>query len=264
VFDGAYSVDEAVSAEAVDTASEVERIPARDEPFSALHPDALRRDAQAERIDNRTARVVVNYDSDDGDSDDDSGDETSPLDAPAAYAWTGTQTAEPYTRDVNGEIVATSAGELFDSQPVRVVSRPRLTITRNVGSVNANQLDLATDTINSASFSVPVIQITFAEGTARADSIDFRGPLEENGVTYFQRTTVLALNRRGWDDTFEDRGLYELDDDGNLTPITDAEGNPVLTPYPLDGEGSAASSATAAPAEIEREPYERSNLAVYA
>lgn len=234
-------------------------VAAKGEAFDADHPTTVVVAINYELTGRRSARVVATYE---GPEPDEGGDTTptgaSPLDEPPQFRFGGSLTSEPFFRDVDDQLMTTSAGEEFADLPVRVRPQFTISITRNRSSFNHGTAAAAIPMVNAAA--TLINGTTYAERTLRLDNVTAEGPLERNGVTYWRVTTNLTARAITWDVLLEDRGLYETDDDGQLVPILDANGSPVLTPYPLNGSGKARPNPTDAPAIIDRRAYEVGSL----
>lgn len=199
--------------------------------------------------------VTVQYSSKSGDQPE---EVENPLNRPWEYSYDDTPITEPYFFDVEGLPCANSAGEPFDTLPEREVTIGQITIVRNVASFDDSTAQGYRDKINSDS--VTIRGTTYAAGQLRIRAISAQGPFEENGVTFWRETIVVAKKADKWEHKFEDRGYSELDE-GKLKPILNADGEQVVRPWPLDGSGAAKASPTDEPATLVRKPYLATTLA---
>lgn len=200
-----------------------------------------------------TFEVTVNYSSSSEEQEQAQKTTTSPLAEPTQYSYSDQMFQEPYFRDTDDVPIVNSAGEQYAQMPTRDASRGSITITHNVSSFNdataegyRNKINTASATINGHSY---------AARTLRVRSINATGPSERNGVTYWKETWVILKNLDTWDEVFEDRGLNQLDTNGEPKRILDADGIEVSKPYPLDGNGAAKALPTDAPATGTAKPY---------
>lgn len=194
-------------------------------------------------------KVTVNYSSK---QEDQSQTIENPLSRPTQYSYSDSEVTEPYFRDTDNLPVVNSAGDDFADLPQRGRSVGTIQVTRNVASYNDGTAESYRDLINNSSRTIN--GTIYLANTLRIVGWGATGPHEENGTTFWTETISVAKNVNGWLDTYEDRGLNQLES-GKPKPILDAKNEPVTTPYPLDGSGVAQASATTAPAIITRKPY---------
>lgn len=183
-----------------------------------------------------------------------------PLARPVQFAYDGSLVEEPYFRDTDGNPNTNSAGEDFLDLPQRLRPDATFTFTRNVAAYDdAKRRSFLGHTNSNAT---TLNGRTYAAGTLLVSKWSSSGPNTENDVTFWTETIQVTEAPEGqtWDDEFEDRGYHELDS-GELVPIVGADGQPVRTPYPLDGSGSKQASPTDTPATIVRKPYEATSFA---
>lgn len=174
-----------------------------------------------------------------------------PLNRPAVWHGSFQQIQEvlrdAYLTDANGvniggsKPVVNSAGFLFDPPVMVERSRPVLTITKNIPSLNIFQLNDLVDSVNTVAWKGLEVR------TARCVGVEF-GSGFENGVFFWQVTWTLALKFDKWDLRVLDAGFAERVVTGTdpgpppapiieLRPILDPQGNPITEPVPLDGNG---------------------------
>lgn len=182
---------------------------------------------------------------------------TDPINKPARVTINTVSVTERYFTDTAGNSVVNSAGETFSELPERDAAEVvEFSIVKNVASRRTATLMGLRHTLNAAS--IIVDGVTIAAGKAKLEEISYSDEqVVDNGaggtVSYYVETLKIVA-RSSWDDVFDDRGLNELDG-GELKPILDTNGDPVVLPYPLDGSGGPQSSPTTAPAQITRKPY---------
>ena len=184
------------------------------------------------------------------------GFEPNPLNRPPEVSGGFDNQTEPYQYDINGDPVSTSAGELLASALERETSEVSISISANE-SVSWVARYSFNNKINAASFSVD--GVTIPAGLAKISGISGNKQSENvngNNFNYWKNTYIVKVRPEGWDHLYDDRGLYELGPTSLPQRIKDIDGLDVTKPYPLDGSGAAAASATAIPATIIRKPYE--------
>lgn len=130
-----------------------------------------------------------------------------------------------------GEGVRNSAGELFDPPPMKDISRPVLTITRNEGIVNAIALMDFADSVNAETF------LGAAPRQLKMECPQFRRVFE-NGLGFWTVTYQMTFKRETWDTQLLDHGSYYLDAGSTAakTKFTDVEGNPITGNLGANGD----------------------------
>lgn len=165
-----------------------------------------------------------------------------PLDRAPIWKVSFQQTEQVVTRTfANGEDIVNSAGLPFDPPLTIEVSRPLISCTWNVATLNLDKLELLQDAVNAEPyFGRPA-------RTLRCVGIE-AGSGFENGVGFWTVTVTLAYNRDTWDVRVLDAGyaVKRTEDwEGTGTPtvrwvkIKDPYGNEATEPVPLDGAGQA-------------------------
>lgn len=173
-----------------------------------------------------------------------------PLNRPAIWRGSFQQIQEvlrdAYLTDANGDNiggskpVVNSAGFLFDPPVMVERSRPTLTITKNIPSLNIFALNDVVDSVNKTAWKGLEIR------TARLVGVEFQSGLE-NGVFFWTVSWTFALKFDKWDIRVLDAGLAERvvvpsvpgqpGPQYEIRPILDPQGNPITEPVPLDGNG---------------------------
>lgn len=246
-FAGDGSVHSAKDAESASDGSNT--IPTIGAAWSSGDPAKVKgRNATKGEQDQHTYEVTVSYSSESGSV------ETieNPLARPTDYSYEDESVTEPYFRDTDDAPVVNSAGDDFQDLPERERVVGNITITRNVATFNDATAQGYRDKINNADKTIN--GVTYLARVLRIRSWTATGPHEENDVTFWTETIKIGKRVDTWDDFFEDRGLNELEG-GQPKPITDADGQAIQLPYPLDGSGAKKANATDAPAIITRKPY---------
>lgn len=163
-----------------------------------------------------------------------------PLDRAPIWKVSFQQTTEVVTRTfANGEDILNSAGLPFDPPITIEVSRPLISVTWNVATLNLDKIDLLQDGVNNAEF------FGRAARTLRCVGIE-AGSGFENGVHFWTVTVTLAYNRDTWDIRVLDAGYAvkkteDFEGNGSTTErwvkVKDPYGNEATEPVPLDGAG---------------------------
>jgi hypothetical protein len=184
-----------------------------------------------------------------------------PLLRPAEIVWGSTESTETFFRDANGNAVANSAGEPFQTLLDRETSELTISITRNEETHNAWFAESYSHTINS--------NIVTIDGTSFAPGVLKLSPITatkttENGYTFYRVSYSIKVRRDGWKITVLDTGFNELIDPNPddedvakvLRPIVDGTtGMPIKNPWPLDGHGRKKPNPDDPPAQGQVQPY---------
>ncbi len=187
-----------------------------------------------------------------------------PKTRPWEYSYDDQTISEQFFFDETDETplpMANSAGEPFDTLPEREVTIGQLTITRNTDSFSDSTAQSYRGKVNDAA--VTINGVTYLAGTLRLRTWSARGPLVENGFTYWQEVITLAKRADGFDQKWEDRGYSELSS-GKLIPIRNEAGDQVVKAWPLNGAGAKKPNATDTPAVLTRKPYATADLSFLA
>lgn len=193
---------------------------------------------------------------------------TEPVQRFPDISYGASEGTEPYFIDKSAtpKPVVNSAGEPFEQYLQRDTGARTITYTRNEASFDPNAMDAYKNTTNDAAVTIdgveyPTDTLKLAIVTAQKVSETWRNEGVDTVATYYKVTYPLKHRAEGWHDHPLDVGYQcAADIDGTtgkisaLTPIVNAAGVPVSKPWPLDGEGAAA-SLTAAPIELDFVPY---------
>ncbi|MEM9414496.1 MAG: hypothetical protein AAGA29_03340, partial [Planctomycetota bacterium] len=180
-----------------------------------------------------------------------------PLARPADVSFEGSETTEPFFRDVNDKRVINSAGEPFHDFLDRIRSIGSILIERNEATFDDVLMESFRDTTNDAT--VTIKGNGYAAGTLKMGAVTAK-ERTENDVTYWRVRYPISKNRDGWLIRVEDRGFSErLGND--LKPILDAAGNQVALPWPLNGAGTKRFNPADLPAIIDFDAYESKSWA---
>lgn len=175
-----------------------------------------------------------------------------PLLRPALFDFGFAQHSEPYRIDANDEKVDNSAGTFYDPLPERDVSRLHFTVTKNTVTYDVAMAIAYQDVLNSSQWA------GFATKTVKCNNIRGRGPLFENGYTFFETTFEFEFRRGGWKDKLPDVGYYYNLGNARIQ-FTDNSGQPLPRPQPLDGSGGVGSASSIVYNEFE--PYPTKDFA---
>lgn len=171
-----------------------------------------------------------------------------PLDWPLRISWDQAKFEGVADRDINGDAVVNSAGQLFDPPATRDDSRWVLTIVRNEKTFDPKWADAYKDALNEDDF------MGRGPGEWKIDSITSGDPIhdEDSGTKdgfYYAVTYKFAHNPAvdeetgevvGWRALILDSGYKQVDaSSGKLKPILDETGAEHKTPQLLDGNGNA-------------------------
>lgn len=142
-----------------------------------------------------------------------------PLLDPPRIQYGTVRTREPYTVDVTGIPMANSAGQPFDPPPMRDVTRPTMTYTRNEPNYILGEFTPFYDGVNEGWF------FGAAPGQAKIMNITGNGPMSRNGIEFWEVTYEVHFRRTPWWlDEILDVGLDEL-----IIEITqDSNGNDIV------------------------------------
>jgi hypothetical protein len=174
-----------------------------------------------------------------------------PLLRPALFDFGFAQHSEPYRIDANDEKVDNSAGTFYDPLPEKDASRLHFTVTKNTVTYDVAMAIAYQDVLNASAWA------GFALKTVKCNNIRGRGPLFENGYTFYETVFEFEFRREGWKDKLPDVGYYYLSGSARIQ-FTDNAGQPLPRPQTLDGSGGAGSATVI---YNEFEPYPTKNFA---
>ena len=166
--------------------------------------------------------------------------------------WGFATSYEDAVKDIDGNLIGSSAKEVFDPPPQREVSYLTLTISRNEGMFDALQAAEYKDSLNDDFF------WGFAAGHVRITDTSSNS-VWDNGQFYWRTTYQFAfkpVNKwpHGWDMELLDQGTREWKFVFTGTPpewhwelslcLDPATGMPYNQPIPFDGSGHPLASST--------------------
>jgi hypothetical protein len=152
---------------------------------------------------------------------------------------------------INPRVVSDSAGTPFDPPLEYDDSRMVMNYRRNEAFYDPIVARLYKDAINTDVFlqNSPNIVVKNPDGTIGAFGGLPPGSVKcanigavrkfESSTFYFEINYEFHISFDGWFAAVPDAGYYQLDSNGNRTPILDAKNNPVISPWPLNGAGVA-------------------------
>lgn len=171
-----------------------------------------------------------------------------PVDDPPQISTYAVKEKEPFLKDLNGDMIASSAGEPYDPVQERDATRYMLRIVRNVADVDPAFWAGYRDAINSDVF------FGCAPETVKVETPGTFEVLYAGGRKYYKVTWEFSL-RSGedisdpgaaiaeldnWRLKLYDYGMYKLVGDApnqTLVALKDLSGNTLTAPRLLDGEG---------------------------
>lgn len=161
----------------------------------------------------------------------------SPLMRAPEFDWSYEETEEPVDIDVSGNPICTAAGERFDPPLTRPFVDLVATVTFYRDSWNASAMMGLVNTVNAD------VWYGWPRGTARFFAPRVRSVIEFPWPMCFQITYTFKVRPDGWKDrklhagTREWTGTYDSNGNKVTRLITDANGQPISDPWPLDVEG---------------------------
>jgi hypothetical protein len=164
----------------------------------------------------------------------------SPLQAPVVYEWDSQTYIQEVDVDANGDGIVNSAGVplRFD----REFNDRLLVVTKNFADHDDSDYDAYYQTVNNSTF--------FGRDAGQVKFVNVRAIkiTEDSGQTYWQKAFYFHIRPTvtGWTKLYIDKGTMELNDNGDLVNIKDAEGEPVSEEVLLDGAGKKASPGSLA------------------
>lgn len=133
-------------------------------------------------------------------------------------------------QDQDGSPIVNSAGQPFDPLPEIEDDRTVIVFSRNVASFAVDLADQYKGSVNSDTW--------YGKPAGHWKIIGWTSDEQfEGGQSYFAETIEAEYNRDGWDLVVLDKGRYERNEEGDLVPIEDGNGQAVNDDVLLDGEG---------------------------
>jgi hypothetical protein len=157
-----------------------------------------------------------------------------PWNEPAEIETYTVKDKEPVLFDLNGKLIASSAGEPYDPVQERDRTRFTLRIARNVQFSDVGNNATYRDCINADPF------FGCAPFTVKVDSPGVVKRLWFGGTPYYHETWEFAINTDGWLTRLYDYGMYRKVGDGanaSLEAIRDLHNQPLSAPRLLNGTG---------------------------
>lgn len=176
-----------------------------------------------------------------------------PLEWPIKISWGTTKFDRECQEDKDGNAILNSASMLFDPPVTADDSRINLKIEKNDSEFDPSVLATYKDAINSDTF--------YGGDPGTWKLCDITADLEFNQDSgtadgfYYKVTYTFEYRPEGWQVSVLDRGLFQRDGSGNLTPILDADGDPVTEPALLDGTGLPLDVGVADPVFMDFDVY---------
>lgn len=165
-----------------------------------------------------------------------------PLLRPATFSRSPVQRTEIVVTDVDGNLVRTTAGELFNPPAERETHSPSFTMTKNL-LYWPYALELAlTDAINNDALIYISKGIAYPAYLVKCNG--FSGQQQyENGYSFWPVSVALEVNWAGWNPDKINAGYREKfvadDDSVHLVPIIGSNGESVTEAVLLDEDGYA-------------------------
>jgi hypothetical protein len=174
------------------------------------------------------------------------------------------QFMRPLEQDIEGNAIATAAGEVFDPRPEQEDSRPTLVVSKIFTSFDYVFFADYRDKVNSDSWTIR--GLTFAPDVCKMRNIGFAETFI-NGESYWEVTAEMEVKPDKWNPRkFLNQGyraLWPVDVDGNPTTesklglIYDTKSNlPITTPALLRANGAVVQSDSELPTFVEYDTYE--------
>ncbi len=169
-----------------------------------------------------------------------------PLQEPAVVTWPTRVTLRGFDKDLDGNKVATSAGEPYETTETEDYLLG-CQIIRNVADWSPLAAMRYYGKMNSDTFRID--RWTFPKETARLVAWTGQKVYHQDCTVFYQTTMQLEFLERtqhdgnevsGWDLQLLDAGFSRTDNQGNLVGIRDDEGQRPSAPVRLDGFGSKA------------------------
>lgn len=175
------------------------------------------------------------------------------------------QFMRPLENDIDGNAIATAAGEVFDPRPEQEDSRPTLVVSKIFTSFDYVFFADYRDKVNSDSWTIR--GLTFAPDVCKMRNIGFSETFI-NGDSYWEVTAEMEVKPDKWNPrkflNHGYRALWPVDADGNPTAeaklgqiYDNKTGLPITTPALLRANGAVVQSDEELPTFVEYDTYER-------
>jgi len=173
--------------------------------------------------------------------------EENPLNDPAEIEWVTNQHSVIAVKDIDGDWICTTAGELYDPPPEVDDNRWCIKIKKNLAAVPAWILQYRRAVNNKE---VTIDGITIAERCAKMSAIRISPVQERNDIQYRVLEMNIEVNEETWDLEIENAGFYQTSGGSAGTRshilVEDDQGNlvKVVKPWPIDEAGVKIESPT--------------------
>jgi hypothetical protein len=164
------------------------------------------------------------------------------------------EVTENIYHDAAGEALVNSAGQPFEEGVAQSFYDEKVTVGFNATSASLNTriaaLRAARGKINDSATTITVAGVAVSYAAYTLKLIDVKCNPVYGDITYWRVELIFSYraavdeegNAIGWKRNILDQGKYELDGDGELVPILDANNEPITEPVYLDGEGHAVAA----------------------
>lgn len=137
-------------------------------------------------------------------------------------------------RDADGKAIVNSVGDPWPTSGMeRDKSLSPIRITVNRSGPFRTHAAVYQDVVNKDPF------LGFSVTTVKAEGVAIRGPLVENGVTYWEHVYMFLFKRDGWREPLPDRGFRAKNpnNNNNVQELGDGRGGKTRVPLFLNGKG---------------------------
>jgi hypothetical protein len=172
-----------------------------------------------------------------------------PMDDGLVIRYSSGRSSKPVDRDLDGKLVANTAGDVFDPLPEKRIAAPTLTITKNFANFSFREaLDWVMTTNETDFQGAEKDRLLLTE-------INGEGPKYRNDIEFFSMSFVFEYNAdeadpNGWQPSLLNLGFNELVDSGNggfkVPQRIKIGGEDSPIPQLLDRDGKAIDPATVA------------------
>jgi hypothetical protein len=174
--------------------------------------------------------------------------EASPLDDPAEIEWSTDQYQKIFVKDIDGDWICTTAGELFDPPPEGDDSRWTVRVRKNLAAVPAWVLQYR-NAVNSTSFTIDGISV--AARCAKMSALRISSVQQRNDIAFRILEMAIHVNEETWDKEIENCGFFEVSSGSGETRrhimVWDASNSKWVKtpkPWPIDESGVAIANPT--------------------